>query len=242
MLSKNFKKYIKSLHQRKFRQKYNKIQVDGSKSCLEAIHNIPNAIETIICTEEWQQQHHHNISDIEWEISSPDEINTISQLENNRHVSIIMDLDYDIKSGYKDDWSIYLDDVQDPGNVGTIIRLADWYGIHTVYHSPLSAKIDNPKVIQSTMGGFTRVNSVIQSQEDCLSSAKKPIFIADLDGNSIKSLAPQKEGIIVIGNEGKGISQAFAQANCTKITIPGYGRAESLNASISCGIILSHLL
>jgi TrmH family RNA methyltransferase len=242
MLSNNFKKYIKSLHQRKFRQKYNKIQVDGSKSCIEVASQIPNAIDTVICTQSWLNSVNVPLPDCELLITSPDEVNLVSQLDHNTQVSMIIDMDYSITSNYSDEWAIYLDDVQDPGNVGTIIRLADWYGISTVYASPHSAKVDNPKVIQASMGGFTRVKSVILAQEDLIANQDKPIIIADLDGSPIKSIESMSGGILVIGNEGKGISAIFNQGKSLKVTIPGYGRAESLNASVSCGIILSHLL
>lgn len=243
MLSNNFKKYVKSLHSRKFRQKYNKIQVDGSKSCLEVISHMPNAIETIICTQDWYNTQTFIPNNLDVQITKPEEIKAISQLEHNTQVSIIIDMDYEISSNYSDDWSIYLDDVQDPGNVGTIIRLADWYGIKTVYHSVHSAKIDNPKVIQATMGGFTRVQSVVLSQADLLIDLTKTLYIADLDGIPINNLTDSaNKGILLIGNEGQGISSIFSDSDHTKITIPGYGRAESLNASVSCGIILSHLI
>ena len=242
MLSNNFKKYIRSLHQRKFRQKYNKIQVDGSKSCIEVVSQIPNAIDTVICTQSWLNSANISLPECELLITTPEEVKGISQLDHNTQVSMVIDMDYSINSNYTDDWSIFLDDLQDPGNVGTIIRLADWYGISTVYSSPHSAKVDNPKVIQASMGGFTRVKTSIISQEDLIADQTKPLIIADLDGTPVKSLESMSGGILVIGNEGRGVSPIFNQSKSIKVTIPGYGRAESLNASVSCGIILSHLL
>ncbi len=209
---------------------------------MEVASQIPNAIDTIICTQSWLNSLNISLPNCELLITSPDEVKAVSQLDHNTQVSMIITMDYSITSNYSDQWSIYLDDVQDPGNVGTIIRLADWYGISTVYSSPHSAKVDNPKVIQASMGGFTRVQSSILSQAELLATHNKPIIIADLNGNPIKNLEPMSEGILVIGNEGKGVSSIFDQSKSVIVTIPGYGRAESLNASVSCGIILSHLL
>jgi len=240
MLSNNLKKSVRSLHMRKFRQKYNKFLVEGPKSCLEVINTLPSAIETLICTQEWYDKNAKLLGNIAIAIAETDDLSELTLLDHNASVMLIYTGDSYLNTSYSDDWSIYLDDVQDPGNVGTILRLADWYGLKTVYHSQHSAKRDNPKVIQSSMGAFIRVRSEVIDQAKFIAEFNKPLYIADLKGIDISEIKNPEPGVIVIGNEGNGINKIFKAAHQTIVTIPGKGQAESLNASISCGIILSH--
>ena len=136
-----------------------------------------------------------------------------------------------------------LDNIQDPGNMGTIIRIADWYGIDQIVCNTQSADMYNPKVIQSTMGSIARVKVFYTDLSDWLSKQKGiSIYAAMLNGDDVTSMQKIKEGIIVIGNESKGISDDVLKLVSKKITIPQKGKAESLNAAVATGIILSHLL
>jgi len=135
-----------------------------------------------------------------------------------------------------------LDRVQDPGNVGTIIRIADWFGVENVILGPECADLYNPKVLQSTMGGFMRVNIFKSNFEEIKSiDPEAKVYSAALNGESIKELelAP---GIIVIGNESKGIQKSILEASDVLVHIPSAGGAESLNAGIACGIIAYGLI
>ena len=138
--------------------------------------------------------------------------------------------------------SLALDTIQDPGNLGTIIRIADWFGIANIICSENCADIYNPKVVQSTMGSFGRVEVVYTSLVEFLNRNNSvPIYAAALNGKKVDELKGLKEGIILIGNESKGISIEIMQMATEKITIPKFGMAESLNAAVATGIILSHL-
>ena len=133
-----------------------------------------------------------------------------------------------------------LDTIQDPGNLGTIIRTADWFGIENIVCSPACADMYNPKVVQSTMGSLARVNIFYTDINGWLKkngSIKK--YAAALHGKNVGSLKAVKEAILIIGNEGKGISDAVMNAVDEKITIPKIGEAESLNAAVATGIILA---
>jgi len=138
--------------------------------------------------------------------------------------------------------SLMLDDIQDPGNMGTLIRIADWFGIENIICSKNCVDCYNPKVVQATMGSLARVNIYYTSLLDFLSENEKiSVYAAALDGVPITKLKSISEGIIIIGNESKGISEELLSIATNKITIPKYGNAESLNAAVAAGIILSQL-
>jgi RNA methyltransferase, TrmH family len=132
---------------------------------------------------------------------------------------------------------IALDEVRDPGNLGTIIRIADWYGINKLVFSTHSAEFYNPKVIQATMGSFTRVEFFYADLNEVFSQWKLPVFGAFLDGENIHQMGKINPGVILMGNESNGISSDLAKQVNHKVTIPGYGQAESLNVAIATAII-----
>ena len=133
-----------------------------------------------------------------------------------------------------------LDGVQDPGNMGTIIRIADWFGIHNIICSNASADAYNPKVVQSTMGSLSRVNVVYADLEPLLAPlcGKVPIYGTLLDGSNIYDQPLSASGIIIMGNEGKGISPAIRKYINAPLLIPSYNKdsAESLNVAIATAI------
>jgi TrmH family RNA methyltransferase len=137
--------------------------------------------------------------------------------------------------------SIVLDGIQDPGNLGTIIRIADWFGISQIVCSMDTVELYNPKVIQSTMGSFVRVNVWYDQPEDFLKTLNVPVLGALLNGKSIYETEKLKEGVLVIGNESKGIRENVLKWITDPVTIPRIGGAESLNAAVATGIIISHI-
>jgi TrmH family RNA methyltransferase len=137
--------------------------------------------------------------------------------------------------------SLMLDDIQDPGNLGTIIRNADWFGIDNIICSENCVDCYNPKVVQSTMGSLSRVNILYTDIESFIKkNSKISLFAAALSGTSLKELNRIDEGIILIGNESKGIHEDILLLATERITIPKFGHAESLNAAVASGIILYH--
>jgi RNA methyltransferase, TrmH family len=135
-----------------------------------------------------------------------------------------------------------LDDVRDPGNLGTIIRLCDWFGIETLFCSEESVDIYNPKVVQATMGSISRVNVVYGNLETFLTNTKLPVFGTFMDGKNIYQEELPKEGIIVMGNEANGISSSVEKLVSERIAIPRFGNlqvTESLNVATATAIILS---
>ncbi len=141
----------------------------------------------------------------------------------------------------KQKFSLVLDSIQDPGNMGTIIRTADWFGITDIICSEDTVDVYNPKVVQATMGSLARVNVHYANLEEVLPQAGLPIFGAMLDGENIYKSNFGTEGLLIMGNEGNGISPAIERLITTKITIPRAGKAESLNVAIATAILCSEI-
>ena len=135
-----------------------------------------------------------------------------------------------------------LEAIQDPGNMGTIIRIADWFGIREIVCSPDCVDVYNPKTIQATMGSIARVRISEADMQSFLESTELPSYAATLHGQDITGFSRLTEGIILIGNEGRGLSEAVTAAATHQITIPRLGGAESLNAAVATGIICGRLL
>ena len=136
--------------------------------------------------------------------------------------------------------TLVLDDIRDPGNLGTIIRTADWYGVKCIISSLETADVYNPKVISSTMGSFTRVKLYYTSLPEFLETADQPVYGCFLQGEDVHTVEFPKPSMIVIGNESRGISPEVEKFITRKVTIPRIGDAESLNAAIATAIVLDN--
>ena len=138
---------------------------------------------------------------------------------------------------------LLLDNIQDPGNLGTILRTADWFGVKSIVGSLDSADIFNPKVVQSAMGSLIRVEmNYLDPVEYIHSNPGIPILASSLEGEDLYDNIPIKQGILILGNESRGISPALAMMATRQIRIPRFGGAESLNVAVAAGIILSRLV
>jgi len=133
-----------------------------------------------------------------------------------------------------------VDGIQDPGNMGTIIRTADWFGVSTIVCSKETVDIFNPKVIQSSMGSLFRIPCVYADLEAYLEETSLPVYGALMEGTALFTLDSIHDGIVVVGNEGKGISSEITAKITQPVHIPGKGGAESLNVAVATGILLSH--
>lgn len=140
-----------------------------------------------------------------------------------------------------DNFFLALDDIRDPGNLGTIIRTADWFGINNIIASPQTADFYNPKTISASMGSFCRVELAYVELASFLNSCEVPVYGAFLSGQNVHSVEFENAGILVIGNESNGISKEVEKLVQHRVSIPGYGKTESLNASVATGIILDNI-
>lgn len=245
-LSKNKLKYLRSLKLKKFRQKYNNFIVEGDKIVSELLESKSLEIEGIFATEEWINSNSHLLytyTSIINVASEPD-LKTITFFNTPSQVYVIVKRpDASIANNFlTNDFALFLDDIQDPGNLGTILRIADWFGIPNVICSEKCVDIYNHKVIQSSMGAFLRVNVIPASFKKIYQQYPDiPYYGTVLEGNNLFEEKFKEKGIVVIGNEGKGISDAILEKLTHRISIPKgkNGGAESLNAAVATGIVCS---
>jgi RNA methyltransferase, TrmH family len=239
MLSKKEIKDIQSLSHKKFREALKLFIAEGPKIVGELVTRVPGQVRMIYATTEWKNMQEQKITLPITEISEA-ELERISQLQTPNQVLALVE-QFPVQAPVGEGLIIYLDRIQDPGNMGTIIRIADWFGVKEIVCSEGCADLYNPKVVQSSMASLARV-SVFEEDGKWLSSQSMPVYAASLDGESVYTISKIEKGILVIGNESRGITQEILDRADTLVTIPRKGEAESLNAAVATGILLSHLL
>ena len=244
MLSTNDIKYIRSLQQKKFRQKYNNFVVEGDKIVQEVLHSAETKVEKIYALEQWLEEYASLIDTrkIATQVVSEKVLGRISGLRSpNQVLAVLSHQAYPLfEPAPADDWALYLDRIQDPGNFGTILRIADWFGIPYVFCSADCVELYNPKVLQASMGAFIRVRTIYTDFDQIVNYMDGlPICGSVLEGKNIYTHDRPDKGLLVIGNESRGISQAIMEQLDERWQIPGVSGAgaESLNAAVACGII-----
>jgi TrmH family RNA methyltransferase len=241
MISKNQVKYIQSLSQKKFRDADSVFIAEGPKMVAELLampHLEPVGVFGLEAWWESQPQY----SKASWaETITQSELERISSLQTpNLVLAIFKKPDLAVEPG---SWQLLLDGIRDPGNLGTLIRIADWFGIRQLICSKDCADAFSPKVVQSSMASIGRVEIVYTDLPGYISAhAHRNFYAAVLDGTMLKEVKPHGPSALVIGNESQGIRPDVLQEMHHFITIPRKGDAESLNAAVAAGIILSHLV
>lgn len=238
MLSNKRKKEILSLKQKKFRQKYSQFLVEGEKSVCE-LYSSNFIISEILATKLFVENNKTNIDLSKVLIISEKEMNSLSLFETPPGIIAVSNFKDNILNinNLYNKITLVLDGISDPGNLGTIIRIADWYGIENIICSTNSVDFYNPKTINSTMGSFTRVNIFYENLIEILKETKIKKYACVMYGKSIQEIDNTEESIIIIGNESNGISTELLKLSDYKITIPRKGKAESLNAAIAAAIV-----
>jgi TrmH family RNA methyltransferase len=233
-LSKNHLKLITSLSQKKYRHKYKLFVVEGMKVVQEFL-NSSYELEILFSTES-SFSYLDNFIEV-----SEQELKKISSLKTPNKVIALFKIPVQ-KNTSSSGLIVALDAINDPGNLGTIIRLCDWFGIDQLLCSKETVDCYNTKVVQSSMGSLTRVAISYIDLKEYLTSVSIPVFIADMDGDNIYEMKPPTSAVLVMGNEANGISNSIKQIVSTKITIPRYGNSqltESLNVATATAILLS---
>ena len=247
MISKSTIKLIKSLAYKKFRTKEKLFIVEGDKNVAEVLKS-DYKIQQIIATSVFFENYCGELSKIECIETSKDEIKKASLLNNPKQALAICSIpEKPDQFTTFSDFSLFLDCIQDPGNLGTIIRICDWFGIENLYCSSDTADLYNPKVIQASMGSFCRVNvfytSIVEFSQFC-QLQQIMVYGTYLQGENVFETKPTQKSIIVIGNEGNGIRPETTNFIDKRISIPAYSKkgegAESLNAGVATGIICAH--
>jgi len=246
MLSKNRIKYINSLKIKKYRQLQQSFIVEGYKSVFELL-NSDFSIEFILVTQEFQQKYSSILS----EHKSLCETVTLTELQglgsfqtNDSCLAVAKTKENQFLSVKGNEYVLVLDDISDPGNLGTIIRIADWYGINKIVCSESTTDLYNPKVIAASKGSFTRIQLFYTNLPEYLSSNAKNLMVAGafLGGESLYDFKfAVSGGYIVMGNESNGVGTEVEPFITHRITIPRVGVAESLNVGIATAVILDNL-
>lgn len=241
MLSKAKIKYINSLQLKKHRDGEGCFIVEGEKSVIEFIRSDFQVIE-LFATESFLTKYAPKLSNLKTVAVTPAELTKAGLYSSNNAALALVKIPS--KSPWRsrpDEYTIALDSINDPGNLGTIIRLADWYGIKDILVSEGSVDQYNPKVVNSTKGSLSRVRVHTVDLASTLEGAKGSIFAADLTGENVHTVNFSKGGVLLMGSESHGISRNLQKLPLKKITIPSHGEAESLNVAIATAIICDNI-
>jgi RNA methyltransferase, TrmH family len=241
VISKTNIQYVKGLQDKKQRQKYGHFVVEGEKSITELLKS-HFEINRLYALQEWIDDNVKKISKITVETVSVSELKQMSVHQAPQKVLAVVKIPPSAIPDKQANFIIALDEIQDPGNLGTIIRIADWYGIKQIVCNKGCTDVYNPKCINSTMGSFLRVQIVQGEILEMAKMAGLPLIVAALDGEDVHHTSRIKRGMIVIGNEGHGVNRDILKAAKYKVTIPRLGGAESLNAAISTAVIIDNLV
>lgn len=247
MLSKNKIKDITSLQQKKFREQTSSFVIEGDKM-VQTLLEENFELSEIFALQDWISDHYKRINNHKCTINevSELELSKISSLQTPNKVLAIAKIPHpELQiSSLENQLCLVLDSIQDPGNMGTIIRLADWFGIHHIICSHGTVDAFNPKVVQSTMGALAKTKIYYTDLNDFLSLYKQkiahPIYGTFLNGQIIYDSKLDNKGLIIMGNEGNGISESVASYVNQRLFIPSFGTgSESLNVAIAAAIVCS---
>jgi TrmH family RNA methyltransferase len=244
VLVKSQVKYIQSLGQKKFRDEEGSFIAEGVKIINELLFTPNTSLIRLFATENWIETNKAVIKDLPDKLTlvKESELGRISFLQKPNQVVGIFKKSVFKSADIEKTITLLLDEIQDPGNLGTIIRTADWFNIKKIFCSKDSADAFNPKVVQSTMGSIARVEVMHADLQTILDNhPDMPVYAATLHGEDIFETKKISKGFILIGNESKGIKPELLKSSVHQITIPKFGNAESLNAAVAAGIVMSAL-
>ena len=230
-------KWIRSLHDKSARKTEGCFIVEGRKLVTECLHQQRFELVMIV-TDSNLPYEFEQLTSCPIKSCSPKELQRISTLKNASYVLAVLRFPT-ITAPANAKRLICVDNIQDPGNLGTIIRIADWFGIHDILASEQTVDCFNSKTIQASMGSIFRVSVTYTNLSEFLKSTSLPIYGAMMDGTSIQEMTMETESILVIGSEGNGISAELIPYLTHQLSIPRFGGAESLNAAVACGILVA---
>jgi len=242
MIAKSQIKYIRSLAQQKYRKEHKVYVAEGEKLVKEWLES-GTKLQMIAGLRSWLDANrqltarHPEAEVVELD---PQHLEQVSSLQTPNQALVVAHIP-EVSPLPVTEWCIALDTIQDPGNMGTILRVADWFGIGHVVCSPDCVDVFNSKVIQAAMGAHLRVQVHVSPLDSFFHKVKIPILAATLGGTNVYEVKPLQAAVLVIGNESKGISPELAAMAHERITIPRLGGAESLNAGVSAGILCALL-
>ena len=245
MFSKQQQKYVQSLQIKKYRQEHQRFLVEGAKSVQELLKSDLET-ELLLCTPKFFIENEKTLEKISIEQISQTELEKLGTLQSNDSALAVVKMRENTSLiADADEFSLVLDDIRDPGNLGTILRIADWYGIKKVICSETSVDFYNPKVVSASMGSFSRIlvyySEISEYFENIVNNKNIEIIGTFLNSENVHRFDFPKSGYIVLGNESNGIGAEVEKLITKKITIPRFGEAESLNVGIATAVVLDNL-
>jgi TrmH family RNA methyltransferase len=241
MISKAKLKYIKSLQVKKYRNEEQRFLVEGAKSIKEILQS-DYEVELIAGVSDFLASL-SPLPEAELIACSENELSSLGSFQTNEAAIAVAKMKPNKAPILNEDaFVLVLDDIRDPGNLGTIIRTADWYGIKNIIASENTTDLYNPKVITASMGSFTRISVYYCNLAPFIVTSNRMAYGAFLDGADVHQLKPTRGAMLVMGNESKGISAAVEAVVNQRLTIPRYGKAESLNVGIATAILLDNFV
>lgn len=241
MITKKLSQLIRSLHRKKGRKQEQLFLVEGAKSVLE-LANSKYSIKTLLATDLFLAQHGHGLPaelQIAADAASLKQLGTLQT--NDAALAVVQMLPNQSFTPAEGQWTLLLDGINDPGNLGTIIRLADWYGYPNIICSNDTVDFYNPKVIAAAKGSFTRVSAWYTELPDLLQQSSLPAYGADMQGENIHTFSFPEGGLLVLGSEANGIRPEVQQQLNAMLSIPAFGGAESLNVAMAGAILCDNI-
>ena len=243
MITKKQSQLIKSLHLKKYRKKEQLFLVEGTKSVLELLES-DYKTQTVYATPLFLQDNALKLEKANVEVVSVS-ANTLAGLgtfkSNDAALAVAEIKENEFLEATAGEYVLLLDDINDPGNLGTIIRIADWYGVQKLICSDNTVDFYSPKVVAAAKGSFTRVHAYYTDLLQFLADNKLPVYGADMEGSNVHQFSFAPGGYLLMGNEANGIRPELLPFISEKIRIPGYGGAESLNVGVATAIICDNL-
>jgi RNA methyltransferase, TrmH family len=240
-LSNKQAKFIKSLRLKKYRQQEKVFIVEGAKNVLLLLAS-HYTVRMVVGTSVFLATH-EMLGQCDVAVFQAPEATLASMgtLTTNKAVLAVVQMpSHALSTPPSETWGLVLDNIRDPGNLGTMVRMADWYDIPALICSPSTVDLYNPKVLQASMGSFTRIQVYYTPLPPFLNNTSWPILGAFTTGENIHHTSLPLPGLIVVGNESQGISPALLPYIQQRISIPRYGQAESLNAAMAAAIVCDH--
>lgn len=243
MISKKQSQQVKSLHLKKFRKKEQLFLVEGAKSVLELLLS-DYRTRTVYATSLFLQEYTKELQNANTEVItvSSEMLSSLGTFQTNDAALAVAEMfPNEPLAAERDEFVLVLDQLNDPGNLGTIIRIADWYGIRKIICSESTVDFYNPKVVAAAKGSFTRVRAYYTHLPEFLQKNSLPVYGADMDGKAVHAYPFAAGGYLLMGNEANGIEEELQPYITDTLSIPAYGGAESLNVAIATAVICDNL-
>ncbi|MEQ9286324.1 MAG: RNA methyltransferase [Cyclobacteriaceae bacterium] len=242
MITNKDAKFIKSLQLKKYREREKSFVVEGGKNVIELLGSSLK-IRRLFVTQRFLEENGQKMAEgnTRFEIVTEKDLVKAGSFQTNAFALAVVQIPELPVLKIENRHVLAFENLQDPGNLGTIIRLADWYGFSHIVCSPDSVDAYNPKVISASMGSFARIRVYYENLPDFINQSDLPVYGAVLSGESIHETSFEDKGILLFGNESQGISSGLVPFITNPVKIPGFGKAESLNVAIATAVFCDNL-